>query len=220
MEARATALDVAERPFLGALCNLSTPLVGDCLDRLSGVFGLRPFHRSRKLIGTARTVKTRPGDNLFVYRALHALRPGEVLVVDAGGALDNAIVGELIQLYAASQGCSGFVIDGAIRDWEAFASADFPCYARGTSLRGPYKSGPGQLDVPVSIGGQVVAPGDVVFGDLDGVVSFSEADAPRIVAAAEARARVEDDVRRKIAAGDDSWLQPFLAAPATPGAAQ
>jgi regulator of RNase E activity RraA len=202
-----------DRHLAEALLRLATPLVSDCLDRLPGLIGLHPYHRDRKLLGTARTVKTRPGDNLFVYRALHALRPGEVLVVDAGGGLDNAIVGELIQLYAASRGCAGFVIDGAIRDSEAFAAADFPCYARGVSHRGPYKTGPGLLDVPVSVGGNVVSPGDVVFGDRDGVVAFPVADTARIVAAAEARARAEDDVRRQIAAGDERWLAAFLEPP-------
>lgn len=197
------------------LLRLSSSLISDSLDRLPGVVGLRPFHRSGKLIGTARTVKTRPGDNLFVYRALHAIRPGEVLVVDAGGVLDNAIVGELIQLYAASRRCAGFVIEGAVRDTDYFAAGDFPCYARGVSHRGPYKSGPGEIDVPVSIGGLVVSCGDIVFGDHDGVVAFPAGDAERIVSAAEARGRAEDDIRRKVAAGDDSWVTGFLPQPAT-----
>jgi regulator of RNase E activity RraA len=122
------------------LLGLSTSLISDCLDRLHGAVGLIPFHGSRKLAGIACTVKTRPGDNLYLYRALTALRPGEVLVVDGGGNLDNAIVGELMQLYAQSRHCAGFVIDGAIRDADSFKRADFPCYARGVSHRGPYKN--------------------------------------------------------------------------------
>jgi regulator of RNase E activity RraA len=165
------------------------------------------------MLETARTVKTRPGDNLFVYRALQAIRPGEVLVVDAGGGIDNAIVGEIIELYAASHGCTGFVVDGAIRDAGAFAVADFPCYARGISHRGPYKTGPGVLDIPVSIGGQVVLPGDVVFGDLDGVVSFAFAESDRIIAAADVRQRAEDDIRGKISAGDEGWVSGLLGGP-------
>jgi regulator of RNase E activity RraA len=210
MDAFETSSGAPSQRLRDALLQLSSPLIGDCLERLSGIVGLQPFHHSRKLVGTAKTVKTRPGDNLFVYRALHALRPGEVLVVDAGGGLDNAIVGELILLYAASRGCEGFVIEGAIRDSEAFAAADFPCYARGVSLRGPYKTGPGRLDVPVSVGGQVISPGDVVLGDRDGVIAFPAAEAEWIVAAAEECARAEADVRRQIAAGDESWMAAYL----------
>ena len=191
------------------LLSVTTSLISDCLDRMTGVIGLIPFHQSRKLAGTACTVKTRPGDNLYLYRALLALRPGEVLVADAGGSLENAIVGELIQLYAQSRGCAGFIIDGAIRDADSFKKNDFPCYARGVSHRGPYKNGPGALNVPVSVGGQVISPGDVVFGDGDGVVAFPLSECDRIIAAARARAVYEDDIRSKIAAGDDSWLAPF-----------
>jgi regulator of RNase E activity RraA len=164
------------------------------------------------MVGSALTVKTRPGDNLYVYGALHILRAGEVLVVDAGGSVENAIVGELLQLYASARGCAGFVIDGAIRDIAAFESADFPCYARGVSHRGPFKTGPGRLNVPVSIGGQVISPGDIVVGDEDGIVSFALSDAEKIVATAQAKARNELAIKAEIATGerDQSWLSPFL----------
>lgn len=195
-----------------ALAEIAVPLLSDCLGRLNGIVGLRRFNRAAKLIGTAFTVKTRPGDNLYVYRALQEIAPGDVLVVDAGGGLDNAIVGDLLQFYARSRGCAGFVVDGAIRDVAAFEADDFPCFAQGISHRGPFKSGPGHLGVPVSIGGQVVSPGDVVVGDEDGVVSFALADAERLVQAAQARKRDEEAIRAEIGSGvrEQSWVAAFL----------
>ena len=144
--------------LLKAFENVPTSHISDNLRRLEGVLGLRRFHRSRKLIGTAVTVKLRAGDNLLTYKALSMMLPGHVLVVDAGGVTSNAIVGDLLLAYAQQRGCAGFVVDGAIRDSAAFAAADFPCYARDVTHRGPFKTGPGAINVPVSIGAKSFSP--------------------------------------------------------------
>ncbi|WP_077624709.1 RraA family protein [Sediminibacillus massiliensis] len=156
-----------------------TPHISDNLNRMHAVSShLRPYHKQGKLLGTALTVKTRPGDNLLVHKAIDMAQPGEVLVVDAGGDVTNAIVGEIMLLLARRQGISGFIIDGAIRDTAAFSEGDFPVYARGITHRGPYKDGPGEINVPVSVGGMLVNPGDLVLGDEDGlaVVPLDEAE--------------------------------------------
>jgi regulator of RNase E activity RraA len=85
------------------------------------------------------------------------------------------------------------VIDGAIRDAAALAESDFPVFARAAIHRGPYKSGPGEINVPVSIGGSVIAPGDIVVGDDDGVVAFSQAVAPALLDAVNAQIKREAD---------------------------
>jgi len=206
------APQLAPSAVVEALQNVVTPHISDNLHRLSGVTGLSRFHRGRKLVGTALTVKARPGDNLLVYKALMELRPGHVLVVDGAGDCTNALVGELIMLYAQQRGCAGFVIDGAIRDTAAFHDADFPCYARGVSHRGPYKLGPGALNVPVSVGGQVIAPGDIVVGDEDGVVSFPASHAESILAAVGVTAANEERIKAEIGTGvrEQRWLEKVL----------
>lgn len=156
-------------------------LISDVMNRLHGTKALRPYHRSGVLVGTAVTVKTRPGDNQTLHRAFELLRAGDVLVVDGGGDLIQALVGEIMMSRARKMGVAGFVIDGAIRDVDAFLQSDFPCYARGVTHRGPYKSGPGEINVPVSIDGMVVMPGDVVVGDADGIVAFDRADAAELL---------------------------------------
>ncbi|HKX44900.1 MAG TPA: RraA family protein [Burkholderiaceae bacterium] len=189
-----------------------TSHLSDNLQRLAGITELRRFHRGRKLVGTAFTVQARPGDNLAIYQALPLLRPGHVLVVDGGGDTNNAVIGDLILAYALQRGCVGFVVDGAVRDSAAFLEADFPCYARAVSHRGPYKHGPGALNVPVAIAGQVVNPGDIVVGDEDGIVTLPVADAERLLEAARHSAAKEDAIRAEIANGEvqQSWLLPFL----------
>jgi len=203
---------LADQTVVAALQDIVVSHLSDNLQRLSGMVGLTRIHKSKKLVGTAFTVKTRPGDNLLIYKALTLMQPGHVLVVDGGGETTNALVGELIMLYAQQRGCVGFVLDAAVRDTAAFHAADFPCYARGVSHRGPYKHGPAQMNVPVAIDGQVIAPGDLIVGDEDGLVSFPQVGAAELIAAALKTAAHEDAIKAEIANGklEQVWLDKVL----------
>jgi regulator of RNase E activity RraA len=167
-----------------------TSVISDNLGRLPGCVGLRPFHKGRYMIGTAVTVKTRPGDNLAILRALEMVGAGDVVVVDGGGDESRALIGEIMKTIAESRGVEGFVIDGAIRDVAAFALSDFPCYARSVIHRGPYKSGPGEINVPVSAG-----------GDEDGVVSFPLSIATDLLKAVKAQMVREHEMIKSIRKG-------------------
>lgn len=176
-------------------------VISDNMNRLYGTRLLKPFHRTGKLIGTAVTVKTRQGDNKTIHKAYEFLRPGDVLVVDGGGDETQALVGEIMMSRARAMGVAGFVIDGAIRDVPAFLTADFPCFARSVTHRGPYKTGPGEINVPVSIDGMVVMPGDLVIGDEDGVIAFDRAEANHLLALVKQQEVREADALADIAAG-------------------
>jgi RraA family protein len=191
-----------------------TAHLSDNMSRMCGTVGLRRYNPRGKLVGTALTVRTRLGDNLMIHKALNHAEPGDVLVVDGGGDISQALVGELMMLYARTRGVVGFVIDGAIRDVAAFANSDFPCYARGETHKGPYKEGPGEIHVPVTIGGLVIHPGDIVVGDEDGVVALSPAIAPEVLAAARKQAEREEKAKADIAARryDRSWVDAALTA--------
>lgn len=204
---------VLSTELFNALLEVPTSLLSDNLNRLEGTTGLQRFNPNRKLVGTAVTVKLRAGDNLLTYKALSMMSPGHVLVVDAAGVTCNAIVGELLLLYAQQRGCTGFVIDGAIRDSAAFAEADFPCFARAANHRGPFKTGPGSINVPVSIGGQVVLPGDVLVGDEDGIVVFPQNEATQLLRAAELSRKKEQEIRDEILTGNvnQSWMMKMFA---------
>ena len=114
----------------------------------------------------------------MLHKALELAQPGDVIVVDAQGDLSNAITGEIMMTQAAMSGVAGVVVDGAIRDSEAMRDLDMPVYAAGVTPKGPYKDGPGEINVPVTCGGVVVNPGDIVVGDADGIVIISPQDAP------------------------------------------
>ncbi|MFH1340995.1 MAG: RraA family protein [Pseudomonadota bacterium] len=199
-----TAMESVPRPapeLIEAFRSASTCIISDNLARLPGAVGLRQFHRSGRLVGTAFTVRTRPGDNLAIHKALELVGPGDVIVVDGGGDESRALVGEIMKNIAEHRGAAGYVIDGAIRDVAAFAASDFPCFARAVIHRGPYKSGPGEINVPVSIGGSVVSPGDIVVGDEDGVLSFPAAIATSLLEAVRAQMKREDETLLAIREG-------------------
>jgi RraA family protein len=191
-----------------------TPHLSDNMSRMCGTFGLTRYNQRGKLVGVALTVRTRIGDNLMIHKALDIAEPGDVLVVDGGGDTSQALVGEIMKSYAKTRGVVGFVLDGAIRDVAAFTGDDFPCYARGVTHKGPYKDGPGEIHVPVTVGGLVIHPGDIIVGDEDGLVALSPAIAEEVLAAARRQAAKETQALKDIAAGkaDRAWVDTALRA--------
>lgn len=148
----------------------ATANVGDAQERFGIAAGLHAVWPGATIAGPAFTVWTRPGDNLLVHEAMTQASPGDVIVVNGGGDVTRALIGDLIGMRARALGLEGFVIDGAVRDAAELAELGLPVFARGVSPAGPYKHGPGRVQVPVAIGGVVVEPGDLVLGDADGVV--------------------------------------------------
>jgi regulator of RNase E activity RraA len=198
--------------LIEAFREVVTPHISDNLGRHIGARGLTRLNKTGKLVGTALTVKTRPGDNLLIYKAMQQLQPGHVLVIDAEGDVNNAVIGELVKLYADMRGCVGYVVDGAIRDVVAFEHT--PLYARAVIHCGPRKDGPGEVNVPVSIGGMIVNPGDIIVGDEDGVVAVPREQAEEVLRLAALHAEHEQRVMAEIATGEfrQSWMESALKA--------
>ncbi len=187
--------------------------VSDSMSRMAaGGPRLRPMHAGGVLAGPALTVKTRPGDNLMVHKAIGLAEPGDVLVVDAGGDLTNAIIGELMIAQMVKRGLGGIVINGAIRDSAAIRAGGYPVFAAGVTHRGPYKDGPGEINVPVAIDGMVIAPGDLVVGDDDGLLCVPHDQVEQVHAAAAAKHAAEGKQMAAIEAGahDASWVDAAL----------
>lgn len=201
---------MSEDPFAMAekFRNIPTALISDNLDRIPAAVGLRPFHKEGHMVGVALTVKTRPGDNRAVHEALDLIKRGMVVVIDGGGYLDRALIGDLIVTLAKKRGAAGMVVDGAIRDIKSISADTFPCFARCAIHAGPYKDGPGRINVPISIGGMVVNPGDIVVGDEDGVLAFSVDGAEQLLGLVAAQEQREDEILRSIEGGTfESFLK-------------
>ena len=202
------ALDIAKEFLTLPVANVS-----DSMWRLTaGGSRLRPMHKSGQMAGPALTVKSRPGDNLMLHKAIDMAEPGDIIVCDAGGDLTNSLMGELMLAHAIKRGVGGFVLDGSERDVEAFLDVNLPVFAAGVSHRGPYKDGPGEINVSVAIDGMVIEPGDLVIGDWDGVLSIPLDDVDSILKKTNEKQAAEAVDMAKIEAGewDRSWVDKTL----------
>ena len=184
-----------------SLANLATSLISDAYgDRLLGTVGLSSYNTGHvQVVGSALTVKVAAGDNLFVHKALDLAAPNDILVIDGGGDISRALVGELMATRARGLGALAFVVDGAIRDVDFFFNNEFLCWAKGVCLRGPYKNGPGQINVPVVVGGMLVNPGDIICGDCDGLIAIPPHLAEQVAQAANEKKQLEDAKRIQFA---------------------
>jgi RraA family protein len=192
------------RPDPGLVRALAVIPVANIADEMNRLFcldaAIRPWNRAL-MAGCAFTVRARPGCNLLVHKALDMAAPGDVVIVEDGGDLTTALAGENMVLWARKRGLAGLVIDGAMRDVDAIRELDFPVYARGATPRGPHRNGPGEINVPISCGGVVVNPGDIVLGDGDGVLIVPPREAQAILERAKGKLAKELKTRESIATG-------------------
>lgn len=216
MSASMRIQDIAKRPephVVVQFAKTATAHLSDSMERLYATAAtLRPMHAGGTVAGPAFTVRTAPGDNLLVHKAIDMAHPGDVVVVDAGGFADTAVVGDIMTAWAARRGIAGVVIWGAIRDSDEIRRRAFPVYACAVTHRGPYKNGPGEINVPVAIAGMPVNPGDIIVGDADGLVAVPLAIAERVLASAAAIREKEALVMKAIEAGtlDRGWVDETL----------
>lgn len=207
-----TEINRPSRDLVEGFAGVPVANIGDCVNRSSCIDAkIRPLNDA-PLIGTALTVKARPGDNLLLYKAIEMAQPGDVIVAAAQGELANATVGELMITWAKRRGIAGFIIDGAIRDIDAIKNMNIPVYAAGIMPNGPYKEGPGEINVPISLRGVVVRPGDILVGDGDGVIVIAPEEAADILKMAKAVAIKEAGIMKDIEANswDVSWVDKML----------
>jgi RraA family protein len=194
-----------------------TPDISDLLNRLYTMSSAitNVTDHSLRILGPACTVKVFPGDNLMVHKSLDIARPGDVIVVDAAGAMTTAVLGDLVSTKARHRGIAGFVVDGLVRDIPAIRRlGDFPVFAKGVTPIGPLHRGPGEINYPVSVGGVVVNPGDLVVGDLNGVVVVPRDGAAALLARLRERSASEAAYVAAVARGEfsNAWVDEYLSA--------
>ncbi|MGF6842513.1 4-hydroxy-4-methyl-2-oxoglutarate aldolase [Paraburkholderia youngii] len=165
---------------------------------------IRPVAPGFRICGTAFTVHSPGGDNLWLHRAILAAKPGDVLVVYANGAYDHGYWGEVMTTAAKVRGLAGLVIDGCVRDADLLEQIGFPVFSRGLSIRGTGKDygAIGWLNAPVLLGNTTIEPGDLIVGDRDGVVAVPRARASEVVAKAAQREIDEAAICKRIEAGE------------------
>jgi 4-hydroxy-4-methyl-2-oxoglutarate aldolase len=178
-------------------------------------YEIKPLENNMRVLGTALTVLTRPGDALYVQKAIDETKPGDVVVISAGGYKDVCVIGERLGYFFKRKGAVGIIVDGAIRDAIGMVADSPPTFARSTCLRIFGSTGPGAINVQVSCGGVTVNPGDIIMGDRDGVVVVPREDAERIADLADAHLEGELARMKDVEAGksvtDTFGLAPKLA---------
>ncbi|EBP4526887.1 RraA family protein [Salmonella enterica subsp. enterica serovar Westminster] len=190
--------------------------IADCMGRLSAMnstIRLQSAPLKNNMVGVALTVKVRAGDNLMVHKALNMLMPDDVLVVSNDGGNSQALMGEIMITYAQQRQASGIVLDGPVRDLYSIQGMDFPVYATGSTPAGPYKDGPGEVNVPISCGGMQVNPGDIIVGDGDGVIVIPRQDAEALLSEAQKYQLFDSKKLLATQSGnvDRSWVDKELA---------
>lgn len=189
--------------------------IDDCMGRIACCGSSLVPMNSSPLLGVAFTVRCPEGDNLMFHKALELAKPGDVLVIAAGGSMHRSLCGEIMSRTARAAGIKGFVIDGCVRDKTEIAQfTDFPVYARGVTPNGPYKNGPGEINVPVSVCGQVINPGDILIGDGDGLLVVKPEEAAELAEKARKISIMEEGQKADIASGkglSKPWLDKKLA---------
>lgn len=190
--------------LVAALGQIPTSTISDSMGRHGAVSpAIRPIYEGVRMAGAALTVLCFPGDNIMTHKALHMVKPGDVLVIDDGD-YDTGCFGLRSALLARAGGAVGAVMSGSVRDVAHLRAQKFPIFCRGVSPRAPQKNTPGSINVPVHIGGVVIVPGDILVGDDDGLVVVPLGMAEEVLE----KARWRDRNERESAPGTGSELPP------------
>ncbi len=189
--------------------------VCDAMDRMGAMdYRIKPLAPNTAVAGPALTVRTRPGDNLMVWKAIDVAQPGDVLVIATYEYATASTFGERVVMAARAKGLAGIVCDGMCRDASGIRATGLPTFVIGAVPSSPGKDGPGEIGGPVSCGGIVVHSGDLIVGDEDGVVVVPLADAPAVAQRLKAVFDKEAHMAADLAAGRlvPEWVDAALAA--------
>ena len=163
---------------------------------------MRPIYPSAKVAGSAVTVSCQPGDNLMIHAAVEVCQPGDVLVVTTTSESTDGMFGDLLATSCQAHGIRGLIIDAGIRDVADLTTMNFPVWAKAISAQGTVKATPGSVNVDVVCAGAMIRPGDVVVGDIDGVVVVKREDAEIVAQLGQKRLEKEAQSRAKLVAGE------------------
>jgi 4-hydroxy-4-methyl-2-oxoglutarate aldolase len=197
-----TGVARAEPGVVDQLAALGVATVHEAIGRAGYLGpGLRPIQDGTRVGGTAVTALCWPGDNLMIHAAVEQCQAGDLLVVTAASPCTDGMFGELLATSLAARGVRGLVIEAGVRDVADLRAMGFPVWSAAVSAQGTVKETPGSVNLPISIGGQIVRPGDAIIADDDGVVCVPRAEAGQALAAAQARVAKEEQNRKALADG-------------------
>lgn len=173
---------------------------------------LKPVWPGVRMCGTAFTVQCGAGDNIMLHKAISMAQPGDVLLV-TNGMYDEAggMFGGMMAASLKTRGGVGLVIEGACRDTMMLRDLALPVFSLNVSIKATTKCCPGRINHPIVIGGVRVCPGDLVYGDNDGVVVVPREEAAQVLAEAQAREERERRMLPEILDGTSTTFDIFQA---------
>jgi 4-hydroxy-4-methyl-2-oxoglutarate aldolase len=211
-----TDVERADAATIGALGAHGVATVHEAMGR-TGLVGpsLRPIQDSARIAGSAVTVLCWPGDNLMIHAAVEQCRPGDILVVTTVSPSLDGSFGELFATALQHRGVLGLVTTGGVRDVVDLRAMGFHVWSGAVNAQGTVKATAGSVNVPITVGGTIVRPGDVIVADDDGVLCVPREQAETVLAASDARVEREAASRAAYQSGELSLdrinLRPVLA---------
>jgi 4-hydroxy-4-methyl-2-oxoglutarate aldolase len=194
------------KELIEAFREISVASAHECMDRKNYLDpSIHPFYPGMKLCGPALTCQCQPLDNLTLHAAMHIAQAGDVLVGTLGGNPNQGPFGDCCTTLCKAKGLEGVVLDSGVRDGETIKEMGFPIFCKGHSVTGTIKKEFGSVNHPITIGGQVVRPGDIILGDEDGVVVIPIEIAEETLKRAQQRQADEVIVRERFKNGEDAW---------------
>lgn len=182
--------------------------VSDAMQGLNNLdAAIKPLKEEYKIAGRACTVKMSAGDNMALLKGIRQAKPGDILVVDAKGYLYSAAAGDFVIGLAHTLGLGGVVIDGTIRDVMSIKQLNFPVFCKGATVACSKKYGVGEINVPISCGGVSVQPGDMIVGDVDGVVVVPQCKEEQVLTAALKKLKSDQTRAERILGNREAALQ-------------
>ena len=197
-----TKIERPDKELMEKFRGIPSSNIGDMMNRLYCMNGSIKAYSKEWLLGSAFTVKVPEGDNVFLHLAMELAQPGDIIVVDGAGCTTRSLMGEMMFTYSRAKGIGGYVIDGAIRDADSLEHLKLPVYAKAVTPQGPRKNGPGEINVPVCCGGQVVMPGDILVGDGDGICVIRRDEAETVWEVAREKMEKEKKTLEKYRSGE------------------
>ena len=200
-----TKRKLADPEVVKGFVGIPSSNIGDSFERLSCTdprIKLMSNPSGVSWSGNALTIKTRGGDNLLIHYVLENIaKEGDFLIVSNEGCPTRAVIGQNMACSMEALKLAGIMIDGPIRDIDAISEMTFPVYATGVCPGGPFKNGPGEINVSIACGNVMINPGDVIVGDQDGICVVPREDAAAILAESKAKFEIDQAGLAKSKAG-------------------
>jgi len=163
---------------------------------------MRPIYPTARVAGPAVTAYCHAGDNLMIHAAIEVCRPGDVMVVTTQSESSDGMFGELLATSFRAHRIAGIVIEAGVRDVADLTEMKFPAFSKAISSQGTVKETAGSVNIDVVCAGATVHPGDVIVGDVDGVVVVERREVAEVVRLCEERLAKEAKNRERLKAGE------------------